>query len=63
MVGNTGIGLVTPSVSGEALRRASWHDPPGGLLGEAGDGVEVAVIVQDLKPMSTGGRRDEKIGD
>jgi hypothetical protein len=33
------------------------------LLGEAGDGVEVAVVVQDLQAAGASGRRDEEIGD
>ena len=55
----------TPEAPWNATRsdRAGWNDPACRLLGEAGDGVEVPVVVQDLQVPGAGGRRDDEVGD
>ena len=47
------------SVVGDAWR----HDPLGGLAGERGDHVEVAVVVEDGQPVQFRCGGDEKVGE
>ncbi len=56
-------GAARRPASASGLYRPGRDDPAGWLVGEAGDSVEVAVVVQDLQAAGAGGRGDDEVGD
>lgn len=46
-----------------AVGAAWWHDPLGGLAGEGGDHVEIAVVMEDGQPVQFCRGSDEKVGE